>query len=298
MMNARRTEERVEPENGAAPAAPSSARGTDLPRPRDPVLIAHRIASSAPMAIEPAPRDRRWLDDTRERFGYRCLPLLIANQAGWFILNPRSFAATWDGGEEKESLTIAYHDASAPHAAVSHFGHGILTWHIPYLFRTPPGVQLLARGPANWPKDGAYPLEGIVETDWTAATFTMNWKLLRPRRAVTFEAGEPICMAVPVALDLLEAVRPEVRPLESDPDLHARYREWSARRAMFLTDLNDPASAAAQAGWQKEYFRGVLPEGASAPSHRTKLKLRPFLDPDGVCVAYRAASPDPASGPH
>jgi len=249
------------------------------------------------MAIEPASRDRHWLDETRERFGYRCLPLLIANQAGWFILNQQSLAATWDGGEEKESLTIAYRDKTSPHAAVSHFGHGILTWHIPFLFRTPPGVQLLARGPANWPKDGVYPLEGIVETDWTAATFTMNWKLLRPQRTVTFEQGEPICMVVPVALDLLESVQPEIRPLESDPDLHARYREWSTRRAAFLADLSNPASAAAQTGWQKEYFRGVFPEGASAPAHRTRLKLRPFLDPDGICGPDAAGPPSRASGP-
>jgi Family of unknown function (DUF6065) len=27
----------------------------------------------------------------------RCLPLLIANQAGWFILNRYPMRATWDG---------------------------------------------------------------------------------------------------------------------------------------------------------------------------------------------------------
>ena len=41
------------------------------------------------------------------------------------------------------------------HLAESLFGHGILTWTLPYLFRTPPGYNLLARGPANWPKDGS-----------------------------------------------------------------------------------------------------------------------------------------------
>ena len=48
----------------------------------------------------------------------------------------------------------------------SHFGDGILTWHLPILFRTPPGYNLLVRGPANYPKDAVSPLEGIVETDW------------------------------------------------------------------------------------------------------------------------------------
>jgi hypothetical protein len=41
-------------------------------------------------------------------------------------------------------------------SAISHFGSGILTWNVPYLFRTPPGYNLLVRGPANWPKDAAF----------------------------------------------------------------------------------------------------------------------------------------------
>ena len=42
----------------------------------------------------------------------------------------------------------------------SHFGYGILTWTLPYLFRTPPDWNLLARGPSNLPKDGIQALEG------------------------------------------------------------------------------------------------------------------------------------------
>src|SRR3712207_8402233 len=34
--------------------------------------------------------------------------------------------------------------------ARSHFGSGILTWNLPFLFRTPPGYNLHVRGPANW----------------------------------------------------------------------------------------------------------------------------------------------------
>ncbi len=35
----------------------------------------------------------------------------------------------------------------------------------------------------------------MVETDWTAASFTMNWKLTRVGQIVRFERGEPICIA-------------------------------------------------------------------------------------------------------
>ena len=63
----------------------------------------------------------------------------------------------------------------------SHFGCGIITFKIPYLFRAPQGYNLLARGPANLFKDGISPLEGLIEVDWAVSPFTMNWKVTRPR---------------------------------------------------------------------------------------------------------------------
>jgi anti-sigma factor RsiW len=92
-------------------------------------------------------------------------------------------------------------------------------------------------------------------------------------------------MVVPVSLDLLEQTRPEIRRLASDPARQARFQTWSARRAAFLADLNDPDSEAVAEGWQKDYFRGRSPDGSSAPSHRTRLRLHPFLDADGVTPA-------------
>ena len=57
---------------------------------------------------------------------------------------------------------------------ISHFGSGVLTFHAGYLFRTPPGWAVWARGAPNTVKDGIVPLDGLVETDWLPFTFTMN----------------------------------------------------------------------------------------------------------------------------
>ena len=40
---------------------------------------------------------RDWMDATPNRFAYRCLPLSIVNQTGWWIKNPVGFTATWRG---------------------------------------------------------------------------------------------------------------------------------------------------------------------------------------------------------
>src|SRR5438445_10865538 len=99
------------------------------------------------------------MDGTWGRTAYRCLPMVIANQSGWVILNRGLVTATWNGGRLSADCSIQAPDCVKP--PLSHFGDGIITWRIPYLFRTPPGWNLLMRGPANLPKDGASSLEGV-----------------------------------------------------------------------------------------------------------------------------------------
>ncbi|MCA1685255.1 MAG: DUF6065 family protein, partial [Planctomycetia bacterium] len=38
---------------------------------------------------------RDWMDATPNRYAYRCLPLTIMNQTGWWVKNPVGFTATW-----------------------------------------------------------------------------------------------------------------------------------------------------------------------------------------------------------
>jgi hypothetical protein len=250
-------------------------------------LIAYRIAPERSLDLVPAPAKRAWMDADTRGFAYRCLPLLIANQAGWFLLNGHEFRATWSGGRTRAAVRIEYlQDGAACEECpshrgpvLSHFGAGIITWLIPYLFRTPAGYNLLARGPANWPKDGAAPLEGLIETDWAVAAFTMNWKLTRPKHPVTFARGEPICMLVPQRRGELESFQPEIRELAAEPELKQAHAAWNDGRKQFLVAkyLAGPASlSAGSRPWQGEYFRGTAPDGTTAPEHQTKLHLRSF----------------------
>lgn len=268
---------------------------------QDERIIAFETNPQDDMPVEVAPVERDWMEQSPLRFAYRCLPLAIANRAGWIIRNPTTFVAVWNGGLAKTDLQVNFNPTQSSFESYetyttitlnapakpepirppdprisSHFGVGVVTFSIPYLFRTPKAVNLWVKGPANYIKDGAQPLEGIVETDWLASTFTMNWKLTRPRMPVTFKAGEPICMVVPVPRGLAEGLDAVRVPIASDKKVEKEYREWERSRSKFMADLDQRGTEANRRGWQKHYFKGETQTGETVPDHQTRVVLREF----------------------
>jgi len=241
--------------------------------------VAYRTKPNGPR-IEIGSPERKWMNDTKFQFANRCLPLRIANQAGWVILNDRKIEAVWNGGGSVEDVAIQHHKNSILEdisrdevSVVSHFGHGIVTWRIPYLFRTPPGYNLYVRGPSNWCKDGACALDAVVETDWAVATFTMNWKITRAKTTITFNRGEPICMIFLYPRGMFERIVPEIRQLSSDPETERKYMEWRESRKVFN---RKHSWVRGKPGWQKHYYIGNSPRSKPFPDHQLRLDLRTF----------------------
>ena len=231
--------------------------------------------------IRPAEPTRPWMDNSPERFAYRCLPLNIANAHGWEILAPHGASAYWTGGGDVADVVVQPDPgASADAAPVSLFGQGVLTFHIFGLFRTPPGWNLWVGGSPNRPKDAIYPLSGIIETDWAPYTFTMNWRFTRRYRRVRFERDEPICFLFPVQRTAIETVEPVFRPIDSNPDLREQFDAWSRSRDAFQAEVAKSRPAAPTDRWQKRYYRGVdMQDHAPVDDHQAKLRLRPFASP-------------------
>ncbi len=222
-------------------------------------LVAYELHQAADMPLSTAPVDRAWMDAAPQR-SYRCLPLAIANEAGWWIPCPATFVASWDGGLAKENVQITFNppaetmdlsglfapivvsaDLPSPRSKAMR-GSAVIsaTASSPFpsltcsaLLR---GINLWVKGPTNYFKDGVQPLEGIVETDWLPATFTMNWKLTRPYHTVRFERGEPICMVVPIPRGLAEQLEPATFRSTTIRSLPREYREWEQSRSTFNAD--------------------------------------------------------------
>ncbi|MFI4934573.1 MAG: DUF6065 family protein [Caulobacterales bacterium] len=240
-------------------------------------LICYLHPGWAPL-IRPAPSTREWMDQTVNSFAYRCLPLNIANSHGWEILAPCAFDAIWDGRDNAEAIRFRGPPGAQLHQhPVSIFGHGVMTFHVEAVFRTPPGWNLWIGGSPNRPKDGIAPLNGVMETDWTPFTFTMNWRFTRPNHWVRFDAFEPMCMVFPVQRGALEHFQPRFEPMPDDPALMSAYTDWSQSRDEFQKRMKREQPANVSETWQKHYYRGTDLKGkVYIDDHRTKLRLRPF----------------------
>jgi hypothetical protein len=219
-------------------------------------IIAYQIHHGDAAQIRPASAARKWMDDADRKFPYRCLPLMIANQYGWEILSSDDFRATWDGSSRPQGIRIEKLGDECPLHCHSHFGEGILTFQLPFLFRTPKGWNLMVRGPANNPKDGIIALDGIVETDWAPSTFTMNWLFTRAC-TVEFMRGEPICLFFPIQRGVIESFDGEVVNLKVNPELNGKFCEWSLSRNRFLLGLQNGEPEVIHQGWQKDYIHAA-----------------------------------------
>ena len=220
---------------------------------------------------------RDWMDATPNRYAYRCLPLTIINQTGWWVKNPVGFTATWRGRAEPGSIDFRF-DASGDlwkGWINSQFGEGVITWNTPFLFRTKPeGSRLLVCGPANYFKANAHPLTALIESDWISMSFTMNWKLMTPGEPVRFEPGEPLFQVIPLASNAcadLEAASVTYKKLGDDPEIQRSYNDWHTGRQRFHEQK--AKGEVKPDDWQKDYFRGRDMTGREvAPDHMTKVK--------------------------
>lgn len=229
--------------------------------------------------VRPAESKRDWMDNAREAFPYRCLPLAVANQHGWEVFTPVDFEAEWDGGQLPEHVKIISPTPlrdGLPGGPLSNFGEGVLTFEMSFMLRTPPGWNIFLTGPMNGIKDGIAPLTGVIETDWSPYTFTMNWRFTRPGR-VAFKAGETIASFFPVRRDVFERFDPQIETIHDDKKTYDQFMLWREQRIDFANRLLQFEKTAVEEKWQKTYYRGLKPDGSKGPiDHKIKLRVKPF----------------------
>lgn len=226
--------------------------------------------------IRSAEIKRDWMDNVPMQYVYRCIPLLAANSMGWELLNPIESEIVWHGRAEAESLEIRC-ERRNKFSACSHFGSGMVTWYVPFLFKSSPDLGLFVTGPSNHDHNHAVPLEAFIRTDWLPFPFTMNWRLTQPGKPALFKKGEPIARIMPFPIQMLEETSLEIVELQSDPGFMAEVNQFGRARQQNVAKQQTDAHRAAQTGealkgegvWNSQYVRAKGKENGGFVPHQT-----------------------------
>ncbi|GAB4192376.1 MAG: DUF6065 family protein [Wenzhouxiangellaceae bacterium] len=238
------------------------------------------VDASVSRWLRPARPTREWMDRTPDRYAYRCIPLSAANTMGWEILNPVDCEFHWNGMTDHRQVNV-WSVRPERWGPRSHFGTGVVTWELPFLFRTPPEYGLAISGPANHDKAGIQPLDGFIRTDWLPYPFTMNWRITEPGRSIRFEAGEPIARIYPYPLAILDEFQVEIHSLDEDPEFRQRFIDWAESRKAGYASRQQAEQELAQRGempdldslWSRQYAKGSGADGSR--EHQTVFRCKP-----------------------
>ena len=244
------------------------------------IITAFAVRDTPDLAdqLQPCSHKRDWMDESFYRTAYRCVPMVAANTLGWEILNPARFEAMWNGWTEPGGVAIKHLEEKNIKSPRSHFGSGIVTWEIPFLFRTPPGYGLMVTGPPNVAKSGIVPLDAFVRTDWLPYVFTMNWKFTEVHKVVRFKKGEPVCRIFPYPTDCGDSMELEIRSLHDDPELEERAQYWRNERASAEKEFHQNPDVDYKIGWNKNYVRGQDGHGNKQEDHKNYFECKPVVD--------------------
>jgi hypothetical protein len=216
--------------------------------------------------LKPSSVKRDWMEKD-SGWAYNCLPLKIANQYGWVAHNPCSFSVTWDGGNNKENVTVVCSNDEGQKCnwAKSHFTQGIVTINTDFLIKTPPGVSLYVRGVSNYQKNIIQPLDAIIETDWLPFHFPFSYRFTEPG-TVFFKKNEPLFIFFPIQRDYIESFVISTKSFESNPELKEQNVKFSNSRGDYMKESKSTP--------QKNYIKGmIVEEKASMENHKIKLNL-------------------------
>jgi hypothetical protein len=215
-------------------------------------------------------KKRDWFD----KHFYNCLPLTIGNQYGFIITSEYDFAIEWNGGNDRDDMKVMWVPPKgwkegdippAPHVS-SHFGHGIVTLALPFIPRTPPGVNLMTINPPNEVIRNATVMTGVVEADNIRMPFTFNLKIHHPNVITAFPAGTPIVGFIPIPRYFPDGFELKNAKDIFSPEIIEEERLANLAHAEKRSKPVDPDNLKTLV--EKDYFNGQDVYGNQFPDHQ------------------------------
>jgi hypothetical protein len=200
----------------------------------------------------PASRYRRWWEeDTKTKNHAKfCLPMVMANSYGFYLLSPADISIKWSGKNEDNAEVATFNNST--HGVVdNHSAHGSFTIQAKFIPRTPSNVFTLIKPLPNV-KMPFTVLEGLMETWWLVADFGIVCLVNEPGE-FHIPKGSPIAQMVFIGS---QDHNYELQIAGNMEDL--KYRDE------FVTKRN------AYTEKQLDYFRGNHAEGTKESLHYKK----------------------------
>jgi hypothetical protein len=228
-------------------------------------IIVYRLLEESPVfPIVPLTAKRNWMNQTKDKFAYKCLPLTIANQYGYAVLSPADFTIDWWGGSSGESVDfeITSDDEHMANYFHHYFGEGTFTIHLDFILKTPEGFSTYIRGVPNETKKGITSLDAVVETDWLPFTFTYNFLITEPG-SYTFKKNEPLFTFFPIERNTVEKFSIQEDRIETDQVFFKDFQDYEKARTKAIDAMpND----------KKTRFQLFYRDGVKASGEKVKIK--------------------------
>lgn len=201
-----------------------------------------------------ADREKAWWDDnskTRDHAKH-CLPLIMANSLGYFILSPGTFIVRWNGNIQEHAV-IEKIDGCSHYMVDDHAAFGSFTVQAGFIPRTiDPGDYVYVKGIANERSLPYTCMEAAIEAWWNPGVFGLVYLLNQPGEFL-IRKGQPIAQM------FLLSGRHAASTIVHD-GVHPGYAEWIKKRS--------------RPGYRKDldYMVGKLPDGSKVEEHVTNWK--------------------------
>jgi len=231
--------------------------------------------------VTPAASRRDWMDETQQRFAYKCVPLVMANTSGYHIACPFNLRVRWNGSNAANGVEIECLDEDfkemLPDLFASHFGSGILTFRMPWIIRSDTvGIGAEITGSPNQWIPGLFPLQGMVQTWGHASSATMNWRLQYKDTDFYIPVGFPIAFIRPVSFEMLEQLQVDQVDFDKlDASFREDYDGWRQQRDAVLEQREDVPGLKAHKG---AYGKNRKSSGETLPTRNFKPFRLPSLN--------------------
>jgi hypothetical protein len=202
-----------------------------------------------------------------------CLPLTIGNQYGFVITAQHDAEIFWDG--ESMQLDVkseGLYDYSSGQTYALDFGPGVLTIDHTFVFRTPPGINLMTIQPPNYFIDGMHVMCGVVESDNLRRSFTFNIKVTSPNKKIIIKKGDWLAAFIPIPRGFVDSFK----LVSADKIFSAKVIENEAASSLALgwqrtthKDFGGDKTKINDSG--RRYFKGVHVDDTPYKNHQKRI---------------------------